>query len=152
MLLTWFYHLSCLGRDINYLMICLLALPPRERRLKGAVWWCWSHIFLPGNISYLKLLLLWTQEQQPLSLESQFSWKPNLCSRATKLCTTTRHRHIMQVSVDWLNIIVVGLKTFLTQINATDTYISHLFSIFLCCVGWFSLSIVKDVRFQVLCE
>ncbi len=136
-----------MGRDINnYLMICLLALPPRERLLKGAVW-CWSHIFLPGNISYLKLLLLWTQEQ-PVSLESQFSWKPNLCSRARKLCTT-RHRDITQVSVDWLNIIVVGLKTFLTQINATDTSISHLFSIFLCCVGWFSLSIVKHVRFQV---
>jgi hypothetical protein len=31
-------------RDINYLMICLLALPPRERLLKVAVW-CWSHIF-----------------------------------------------------------------------------------------------------------
>jgi hypothetical protein len=59
------------GRDINYLMTCLLALPPRERLLKGAVW-CWSHIFtwkqfLFETVATLELGI------EPVSLESQFS-------------------------------------------------------------------------------
>jgi len=43
-----------MGRDIKLPDDLFVSLASQgERRLKGAVWWCWSHI------AYLKLLLLW---------------------------------------------------------------------------------------------